>query len=59
MFRFLGLWGGLQAAIVLPFLLGSEVPAIMMVEAELSLLAVHVNPQGRGDYNLHPDALPG
>jgi len=56
--RFLGLWAGLNVAVILPFVLGAEVPAIALSEIPLALLGVPANPQGRGDYNLHPDALP-
>lgn len=57
-FRFLALWASINAAIVLPLVLGAEVPAFLLADVPFTLLVVPANPQGRGDYNLHPDALP-
>ncbi|WP_421851389.1 hypothetical protein [Novosphingobium sp.] len=57
--RFCGLWAGLHAAIMLPFVLGGGLPAVTLLDVPLALLAIPANPQGRGDYNLHPDAVAG
>lgn len=53
--RFLGLWVGLNAIILAPLLLFAEVPAITLLTAPLAVLVVPVNPQGRGDYYLAED----
>ena len=56
MLRVVALWAGVAFCNVAALVWLGMVPAAMLATVPLSALSAPVNPQGRGDYFLHPDA---
>lgn len=56
MLRVAGLWVALSAATMLAGAALGALPLSALLLAPLTAVTIPVNPQGRGDYFLHPDA---